>query len=69
MSLEEIFKEIEKQTDVSREELIEKVDEKYTQLSGLITKEGAAYLIARELGIDLPSETRRKLEIKILFLE
>jgi replication factor A1 len=64
MSLEEILSEIEKQTDVSRDELLKKINQKCEQLSGLITKEGAAHLIARELGIDLPEETRKQLQIK-----
>lgn len=61
--LEDILSEIEKQTDVSKKELLEKVDKRYQELEGLITKDGAAYLVARDLGIDLPN-TARKLQMK-----
>lgn len=64
MSLEEILNELEKQTNSSKEELVDKINKKHEQLSGLITKEGAAYLIAKELGIDFPEEKTEKLQIK-----
>ena len=35
------------------------VDKKYADLSGLITKEGAALLVANELGIKLNNTVRR----------
>jgi replication factor A1 len=60
---DEILSKIEKQTSLPRGELIERVDQKYEELDGLITREGAAYLVARDLGINLPSSTRR-LEMK-----
>lgn len=64
MSLEEVLNELKKQADVPKEELIEKINKKYEQLSGLITKEGAAHLIARELGINLPKKKINQLQIK-----
>lgn len=64
VSVDEIVEEIEKRTGVSREEILKKIEEKQKELSGLISEEGAAHLVARELGINLLEEIRRKLEIK-----
>jgi len=64
VSLEKILDELEKQTDISREELEERINNKQKELSGLVSLEGAAHLIAKELGINLLDETRRKLEMK-----
>lgn len=56
---ENVLNKIEEQANLSREELMEKIGKKYEELEGLITKEGAAYLVARDLGISLPVATRR----------
>jgi ssDNA-binding replication factor A large subunit len=64
VSVEEILSELEKSTNFSREELLEKIDRKQKELSGLISFEGAAYLIAREFGLDLLEKARRELQIK-----
>lgn len=64
MSLEEILNELEKQSTMSREELLEKINKKYNELSSLITQEGAAHLVAKELGVDLLEKTKRQLQIK-----
>ena len=39
------------------------IEEKKKEFSGLISSEGAAYLIANELGLELLEKTKRKLEI------
>ncbi|MEM5879093.1 MAG: OB-fold nucleic acid binding domain-containing protein [Candidatus Aenigmatarchaeota archaeon] len=64
MSLEEILTEIERNSSLSREELMKKIEEKKQEFSDLLTEEGAAYLIANELGLDLLEKRRRQLEIK-----
>ncbi|MFQ6062468.1 MAG: DUF2240 family protein, partial [Methanosarcinales archaeon] len=64
MAIEEILSEIEKQTDVSRQELQERIDKKQKDLSGLVSLEGAAHLVAKELGVDLLEKTKRRLEMK-----
>ncbi|MDI6798843.1 MAG: DUF2240 family protein [Candidatus Aenigmarchaeota archaeon] len=63
-SVEDILNELEKKTKISREELKKRIVQKQEELSGLVSLEGAAYLVARELGINLLEEVRRKLEIK-----
>lgn len=57
--IDEILDKIEKQSKLPRSEIMEKIDRKYGELDGLITKEGAAYLIARDLGINLPTAVKR----------
>jgi replication factor A1 len=57
--LDEVVEKIEKQTNLPRTEIMENVNRKYQELGGLITKEGAAYLVARDLGIELPTSFRR----------
>ncbi len=64
MSLEEILIELEKKTDMSREDLMKKIEKKQTSLSGLVSEEGAAHLVAKEFGLDLLDKKTRKLEIK-----
>lgn len=64
MSLEDILSELEKFSGLSREELTNKIEQKKSEFSDLVSAEGAAYLIANELGLDLLEKRRRKLEIK-----
>jgi len=64
MSLEDILAELEKHTGQSREELMKKIEEKKSEFSDLVSLDGAAHLIANELGLDLLEKRRRKLEIK-----
>jgi len=59
MGVEELLQELEKRSGLSREELMKRIDRKISELDNLITVEGAIYLVARELGIELPSPRRR----------
>jgi ssDNA-binding replication factor A large subunit len=40
------------------------ISEKQDELSGLVSEEGAAYMVARDLGINLIQESRREFKIK-----
>lgn len=51
LTYEDIVEKIVKEKGISREEVKEKVDEKIKQLSDLISKEGAAQIIANQLGV------------------
>lgn len=62
--LEKILSKIENLTNIPKEELLERVNKKYNDLSGLITIEGAAFLLAKELGVNLSNEAYRQLKIK-----
>ena len=61
--LEEIISKIEEQTKLTRDEIIQKIKEKRRELSNLISEQGAAYIIAKDFGIDLIK--KRDYEIKI----
>lgn len=46
VSIEKILSELEEKTKFSRKQLYEKVKKKHEELSGLVSKEGAAHLVA-----------------------
>lgn len=50
---ETVIEKIVSQTELSREEVQEKIKEKLKQLSGLISEDGAAHIIANDLGVQL----------------
>ncbi len=56
----DIVEEIVIKTNLPRDEISRKIEEKYSELSGLITKEGAAVLVAREFGVNLKNDFRSK---------
>ncbi len=51
-----LIERIVKSSDVSRDEIERKVEAKKAKLSGLISKEGAAQIIAAELGINFDNQ-------------
>jgi replication factor A1 len=53
LPLNEIIDRIKESTTLSQEEIEERIKRKTEQLSGLISKEGAAQIIANELGVKL----------------
>ncbi|MHA1211566.1 MAG: DUF2240 family protein, partial [Candidatus Heimdallarchaeota archaeon] len=53
MPYDEVIERVVKETDLSKDEVIKRIDEKVEELGGLITLEGAAHIIARELEINL----------------
>lgn len=59
-SLKDIVKEISKSSGLSDQEVKKKVEEKQTELSGLVSPEGAAYIVGRELGVNLLKEAKRR---------
>jgi replication factor A1 len=64
MDYNSIFNEIKKKTEMTDDEINRKIIEKQQELSNLVSKEGAAYIIAKELGLDIFTKTTRRLEIK-----
>ncbi len=64
LPLERILEILEKKVNLSREELLQKIEAKQKELSGLVSKEGAAYLVARDFGVEL--EQSDLVEIKDL---
>ena len=61
---EQIIEKIISTTGLSAEEVEKKIQEKRRELSDLVSREGAAYIVAKELGLDLVSKPRQKADIK-----
>lgn len=53
MPLSDVIEKISKASKLSSEEIKKKIDEKSKSLNGLVSEEGAAYIIANELGVKL----------------
>jgi len=65
LSLENIVKEISKGSGISEGDVKKKIEEKQIELSGLVSPEGAAYIVGKELGVNLLKKTaKRRLKIK-----
>jgi replication factor A1 len=64
MPYNEIISKIKEKTSISDDEINNKIKAKLDQLSGLISKEGAAHIIANELGVKLFEQVSGKLQIK-----
>ena len=61
---EQIIERIKNEANISESEIEGKINEKMKQLSGLISKEGAAHIVANELGIKIFDAFSGKLRIK-----
>lgn len=63
--IEKIIENIKEKTDLSDDVINKKIDEKVKELSGLVSREGAAHIVANELGIKIfqPTDSGR-LQIK-----
>lgn len=61
---EQIVQKIKEKTNVSDAEIEERIDKKLKQLSGLISREGAAHIVANELGVKIFEPLSGKLQIK-----
>ncbi len=64
VSLEELLSSIRKKSDISAEKLDAMIEDKCLEFSGMITKEAAAHLVARDIGISLPKTENSRLQIK-----
>lgn len=53
LSYEQIIEKIKEKADISEEEINKRVDQKMEQLAGLISKQGAAHIVANELKINV----------------
>jgi ssDNA-binding replication factor A large subunit len=58
-SLSEMVKEIAKASGLAEDDVKQKIEEKQTELSGLVSPEGAAYIVGKELGVSLLRENVR----------
>ncbi len=65
MKLEEIVNKIESESDMKNDEIKERIKEKQEELGGLVTQEGAAHIVANEIGINLFNGAPKVNELKI----
>lgn len=65
-SLEKLIETISKEAGKGRDEVARLIEEKKEELSGLVSEEGAAYIVGRELGVSLLKEGKRNLKVKNL---
>ncbi|NQV91189.1 hypothetical protein HQ489_01835 [Candidatus Woesearchaeota archaeon] len=65
--LPELKQKIAESGKISAKDLDVKIKAKINELSGLISEEGAAHIIANELGIQLVQSTDEKLKIKEIY--
>ncbi len=65
--LPDIKEKLVKSGKISSQELEEKIKVKINDLSGLISEEGAAHIIANELGVELLVQGKEKLKIKEIY--
>lgn len=63
-SYEDIIGIIQKSTDLSKEEIEVKVNNKLKDLQDLVSREGAAHIVANELKVKLFDNTPKQLKIK-----
>lgn len=66
LSYEQILEKIQENSDATKEDIEAKVKEKLDQLSGLISKEGAAHIIANELNVKLLEQFSKRQKIQDL---
>ena len=63
MSYEDIVKRIQEEKKLSREEIDKKIEQKISSLNDLISRQGAAHIVANQLGIkvmEMPSDSVTK---------
>ncbi len=63
-NVEEIVRKIVESTDLDETKVRDMVKEKEEEFSGLISEEGAAHIVAKELGLNLLHSTSKELKIE-----
>jgi ssDNA-binding replication factor A large subunit len=63
LSMEELLAEISGKSGKTEKELRHLIKEKQAELSDLVSEEGAAYIVGRELGVELGRSAKRSLKI------
>ena len=61
----DIKAKIKEESSLSEEDINKKIQDKLDQLSGLISEEGAAHIIANELGIKLAKQAEKGENIQV----
>ena len=53
MNFDQLIQEIMKHAKISRDELMARINQKREELGALVTPEGLAMIVGRELGVEL----------------
>ena len=61
--LEDLLGKIENQTNMERDDIKNRIEAKKKELLDMVSEEGAAHLVAKELGVNLMNNERRKLDL------
>lgn len=64
MEVEDLIEKVVEESELSEEDLREKIDEKMDEFEGLVSEEGAVHLVAKEHGIELAEEASEDLKIE-----
>lgn len=64
MNEETLISAITEKTGLVKEEIIEKINAKEAEFAGLVSRLGAAYIVGKELGVDLATPVSKELKIK-----
>jgi ssDNA-binding replication factor A large subunit len=65
LSYEDIIQKIQEEKGISTDEIAVKIKEKLNQLSDLISKEGAAHIVANELGVKVYDAIQKAKRVKL----
>ncbi len=66
LSEEEMINKIVENAQISREELLKKVEEKLEEFGGLVSRAGAIIIVGKELGVDLVEKKPKILKVENL---
>ncbi|PIU21752.1 MAG: hypothetical protein COT15_00690 [Candidatus Diapherotrites archaeon CG08_land_8_20_14_0_20_34_12] len=58
-NFDSILERILKETGKDKEEILDKIDRKQKKMAGLLSREGAAFMVAKDYGIDLDTTSTR----------
>ena len=64
MEVEDLIEKVVEESELSEDDLTEKIDEKMEEFEGLVSEEGAVHLVAKEHGIELAEEASEDLKIE-----
>lgn len=59
-----LIDKISEESGKDRDEIAQRIEDKMKELSGLVSEEGAAHLIAREEGVELAEATEKELKVE-----
>ena len=63
MSAEDVVEKIVDETEMDEDEVMEKLEDKMEEFSGLVSEEGASHLVAKEHGVNIAEEQNEDLKI------